>query len=96
MLKAVSVLLVLGIAGVTLPFALVTAVGVAALMGTTELARAAVFKPRVHPPPSRPRPEASDLIEAGMDLDQIFERCTSSEFGWCMRDEYMGDRKSVV
>lgn len=38
-------------------------------------------------------PGAAELVEAGADLDQVYERCTSSEFGWCMRPEYMQGRE---
>ncbi len=30
----------------------------------------------------------AELDAAGMDVDQVYEHCTSSTFGWCMRPEY--------
>jgi len=41
-------------------------------------------------------PGAAVLAEAGVDVDQVYERCTSSSFGWCMRAEYAATSPEVL
>lgn len=42
---------------------------------------------------SQQPPGAAEFVEAGMDPGEVYERCASSEFGWCQKPAYSQWRK---